>query len=281
MSIRSAANTDLVLRNLTITGTLTQQNPVTVETDYEIENLTVTNDSQLNTLYTSGETNVKTFKVREGAILDQTLEVKGDATFNTITTTGKVKAQKLEVDTDATITTDLSVLGNTTLNTVTTTGKIKTHKLEVDTTANITTDVTIGGNLTVTGTITSSNAVPVTTTGGSMEIRFDTLTGDGANKSGTIQLLNNPAENTNYAVFPSIYDGYTGGSSGTYTLSQTSSAIKQIVISDKKDTQFTWNLSKDNADNVNCYLIFLIVYGVPDCGYAASYTGKVTDAVTT
>jgi len=66
---------------------------------------------------------------------------------------------------------------------------------------------------------------------------------------------------TDYSVFPSIYYGYTG-SSGTYNATATSGAINQIIITGITNTQFTWTLEKTTGDNVNVYLLFLVVYSV-------------------
>jgi len=73
--------------------------------------------------------------------------------------------------------------------------------------------------------------------------------------------LKNGNGTTNYSVFPSIYYGYTG-SSGTYNANETSNAIKQIIITGITSSQFTWTLRKTTGDNVNVYLLFLVVYSV-------------------
>lgn len=110
---------------------------------------------------------------------------------------------------------------------------------------------TIQGNLTVTGTLTSSNTTP------QQEFKYVQVTGNADNVSATVQITGN--NSTNYAVFPTIYYGYSG-SSGTYNVYNTSSAIKNIIISEITKTSFTFNLNKNNGDNVNVYIMFMIVY---------------------
>jgi hypothetical protein len=72
-------------------------------------------------------------------------------------------------------------------------------------------------------------------------------------------------------VFPSIYYGYSG-SGGTYNATNTSGAMKQIVIAGITSTNFSYYFQKDTGDNVNIYINFLIVYQMPNSDYAKSYT---------
>jgi hypothetical protein len=65
---------------------------------------------------------------------------------------------------------------------------------------------------------------------------------------------------TNYAVFTSIYYGYTGSSSGTYTVYGTSSTMGQIVISERTETGFKVNFSSGTGDNLNIKLVCMVVF---------------------
>lgn len=74
---------------------------------------------------------------------------------------------------------------------------------------------------------------------------------------------------TNYAVFSSVYYGYTG-TSGTYSALETSEVLHTIVISDIQNTQFTWNLIKSSGNNVNIFIIFMVVWN-SSLDYPKSY----------
>lgn len=97
------------------------------------------------------------------------------------------------------------------------------------------------------------------------------LTGASGNRSGTLTLQHNLSNTTNYAVFPSIYYGY-GGSGGTFNAIQTTVALSQIVIQNITSTQFEWNITQTNtSDNINIFLVFLIVYNMTGTTYPKSY----------
>ncbi len=70
-------------------------------------------------------------------------------------------------------------------------------------------------------------------------------------------------------MFPSIYYGYSG-SSGTNNAVNTSGTCGQIVISSRTATTYNWNLEKGTGDNVNVYLVFLVVYNLGS-DYPSSY----------
>jgi hypothetical protein len=106
------------------------------------------------------------------------------------------------------------------------------------------------------------NVFPVT------RFYYYNLQGNQATPSGTIYLDDDYG--TNYAVFTSIYYGYSG-SSGTYNATDTSGAVKNIVIEYISNTQFTWTLQKSTGDNVNIYLVFMVVYS-NSLDYPKSYT---------
>jgi hypothetical protein len=102
------------------------------------------------------------------------------------------------------------------------------------------------------------------------EFKTFQLGGNAGTATGNITLTNNINNTTNYAVFPSIYYGWSG-TLGTYTATGTSGAMGQIVISSITSTQFTWNVSKSTGDNVNIFLCFLIVYNIANSDYPKTY----------
>lgn len=112
---------------------------------------------------------------------------------------------------------------------------------------------------------TSATVIP------SFEILEAKITGDASDVSATLTLQHNITATTNYAVFPSIYYGYTG-SGGTYNALDTSTAMKSIVISDITSTEFTYNFQKSTGNNVNIYINFLVVYQMPNTTYAKTYS---------
>jgi hypothetical protein len=83
------------------------------------------------------------------------------------------------------------------------------------------------------------------------------VTGGDSSVSRTVSLDVNYG--TNYAVFTSIYYGYSG-SDGTYPATKTSSAVNNIVIYGITSSQFSWTLEKSTSDNVNIYLVFMVVF---------------------
>jgi len=97
------------------------------------------------------------------------------------------------------------------------------------------------------------------------------LTGDNYNKvTGTVTLTNNFG--TDYAVFTSMYFGYTGGSDETYSQTETSGAISgNIIIANITDTSFEWNLFLANNESINIYIIFMVVFN-DSLDYPKSYT---------
>lgn len=123
--------------------------------------------------------------------------------------------------------------------------------------------MTVTGNLNVTGQITSA-------TPGNMEILTYQLTGNASTVSQTMTLLHNTTNTTNYAVFPSVYYGY-GGSGGTYSSSATAGTITPIVWTTRTASSFGWTMSKGMGDNINVYIVFLVVYNVSNSSFPSSY----------
>ena len=121
--------------------------------------------------------------------------------------------------------------------------------------------LTVTGDLHVTGQINAQS---------NMEVVTYHLTGDATKVYKTIGLHHNTTNTTNYIVIPSIYYGFSG-SGGTYNPTGTSGSVNEIVISNITDSSFQFNLMKDDGDNVNLYLTFLVVYGVQGSNYPKSY----------
>jgi hypothetical protein len=103
-----------------------------------------------------------------------------------------------------------------------------------------------------------------------MEILYYYVTGSGSSLSEAMTLKHNTAGDTNYSVFPSIYYGY-GGSSGTYDATGTSGAVQIPVINLRTSSSFHFNMEKSTGDNVNIYIVFLVVYGTSTSAYPSSY----------
>jgi hypothetical protein len=103
-----------------------------------------------------------------------------------------------------------------------------------------------------------------------MEIVYYNLKGNAGDVQETMPIYHNATSTTNYSVFPSIYYNYSG-SGGTYDQFQTSSAIQNIVIGTRASNSFIFALNKATGDNVNCYLVFLVVYNAPISNYPTSY----------
>ena len=84
-------------------------------------------------------------------------------------------------------------------------------------------------------------------------------TGTGSGQHSGQIILNNGMNSTNYAVFTSIYYGYTG-SGGTYDALGSSSAIRTVIVYDITETQFLWIFQNDQGDNLNVYITFMVYY---------------------
>ena len=96
------------------------------------------------------------------------------------------------------------------------------------------------------------------------------LTGSAGSVSQTQNIV--PPANysgTDYTVFSTVYYGYSG-SSGTYNAAGTSGALNPIIISNITNTQFTWNLQKSTSNNVNIFIIFMVVWN-SELNYSKSY----------
>lgn len=89
--------------------------------------------------------------------------------------------------------------------------------------------------------------------------------------SQTMTLQKNVFNTTDYAVFPTVYYGYTG-SAGTYNAPQSSGALNPIVISDITATDFVWNLEKGTGNNINVNIQFLVVYNIANSDYTKNWS---------
>ena len=126
----------------------------------------------------------------------------------------------------------------------------------------ITDDLTYtNGNKPVQSKKLSSSAMP------NMEVLFYHLTGAGSQTTATMTLANNINGTTNYAVFPSLYYGYSG-SGGTYGVFD---SYFDINVSNFSETQFYCNIKKGTGNNANVYIQFLVIYDMVGTDFPKSY----------
>jgi hypothetical protein len=144
---------------------------------------------------------------------------------------------------------DLSVSGNTSIN-----GILSLNGSDGD-----------KGNVPATQTISNNTLIP------SFEVLYYHLTGNANKIAAKMTLQNNIYGTTNYTVLPSVYYGYTG-SSGTYGPRGTSGSITEPVIYGITSTDFRFVFQKDTNDNVNIYIIFLIIYQIKNTDFPKVYS---------
>lgn len=96
------------------------------------------------------------------------------------------------------------------------------------------------------------------------------ITGNAGSVNQTFILQHNRSNSTNYAVFPTIYYGYSG-SAGTFDLNGTSNTVSQLVVNGITNTQFSVYFNKGTGDNINIYLSCLVVYEMPNTTYPKAY----------
>jgi hypothetical protein len=94
------------------------------------------------------------------------------------------------------------------------------------------------------------------------------ITGGGSSESGTFTFTALP--DTNYAVFSSIYYGYTG-SSGTYNATNSSSAINTMIINSITTSSFSWVFTRSSGDNLAVYAVFQLIRS-PSLDYPKVYS---------
>ncbi len=183
--------------------------------------------------------------------------------LNNLTVAGNVTLNDATVDnltvTNKLTTLDLSANGVTTLQHTNVDGNC-TMSNEV----NMIQNCQINGDLTVLGTLTAG-------TNTNMEIVYFQLTSNAGTVSQTMTLSQNLETTTNYSVFPSFYYGF-GGSGGTYDIASTSSALNQVIITNRLASSFDFVVTKSTGDNINVYIVFLVIYGVYTSGYPSAYT---------
>ena len=73
---------------------------------------------------------------------------------------------------------------------------------------------------------------------------YASCTGNPSSQTGTITHNNPSLSDTNYAVFSSIYYGYSG-SGGTYDATNSSGAIKTVIIHNITSTSFSWVFQRE------------------------------------
>jgi hypothetical protein len=302
LNILNATGVSTLSGTLGVTGASTMST-LTTSGLATLHQLDVQTHTQLADVAVTSSTNTGTMSVTGASTLAGTLGVTGASTMSTLTTSGLATLHQLDVQThtqladvavtSSTNTGTMSVTGASTMSTLTTSGlgtlnalTVTGHSQLADTAA---TNLSTTGTLTVAGTATThdiiANNVTVngdlhvsgviydsgTPTSSNMEILYFQVKGTASSVTQAITLKLNSSSTTNYSVFPSIYDGYTGGSSGTYTTTMTSGAIKSIVITNRTAANFTFTMEKDTGDSVNAYLVFLVVYNVPNSTYPSTY----------
>ena len=191
-----------------------------------------------------------------------------DLNLHDLTVSGNITLNDATVD-DLTVTNklttlDLSVNGMTTCESLDVNQNLDisgTTLMKSNVTAN--NNMTILGDLTVNGTLTAG-------INSNMEIVYVQITGNAGTISQTMTLSQNLEATMNYSVFPSFYYGY-GGSGGTYDITATSSAIHQVMITNRLTSAFDFVVTKTTGDNINVYIVFLVVYGVYSSGYPSAY----------
>ena len=104
-----------------------------------------------------------------------------------------------------------------------------------------------------------------------MEIVYYQITGNAGTTNETMTLANNVTNTTDYSVFPSFYFGFTG-SGGTYNIGGTASALSQCMITARTAANFAFYLDKSTGDNINVFIVFLVVYGVSSSAYPSVYS---------
>lgn len=187
-------------------------------------------------------------------------------TLNDLSVTGSLTMAEL-------VGTDLTVSNDTSLNDLTVSGASSVEGLTVAQTATcsnlvVNTNTTMNDatvtDLTVTGKLTAgSNALP-------MEILYVNITGNASAVNETITLGNNTTGTLDYSVFPSFYYGYSG-SGGTYDIGASCNAVSQIMITNRTTTNFGFYMNKGTGDNINIYVVFLVIYSVGTSGYPSNY----------
>ena len=262
MSIRSAQNSNLIVNDLKVNGKLTLANPESADEDLEINSLVVATSTETESLTVTGMTETNTLQV------DSTSKFVGAVTMddpltlnNALTVTGGTKIENaLSVN-------SITVSGQTNLEN----GCAVSGELSVSSTSYLEGDVTCGANATIDGNLTVNGTINGSSSSGTqMEINYVQVLGNASSVSGNITLQSNTTNTEDYSVFGSIYYGYTG-SSGTYDADATSSNVGQIVISNRSASEYTWTISKGTGDNVNMYIVLLVVYNLGST-YPSSYT---------
>jgi cytoskeletal protein CcmA (bactofilin family) len=287
MSFRSCQNSDLVVRDLTVNGHVTFANPPTFDiADLSLNSLIIAEDASVGgDLSVAGKSTLhdicsNSITCNGNIYCDYSLVVDADASIHGSTTqtgwltcgsgltvnAGAEMKSTLAVDGVLTAKSNASVAGTFTATGATTlsstlavTGKSTIHDISMN-------NATVTGDLHVTGEIYG-----LANNSSNLEVHYYNLKGANSSDSGTLNLQHNTTNTDQYVVFPSVYYGFTG-SSGTYDAKGSSGSIEPIVISNITASSFKWNLEKSTADNVNVYLVFLVVYGVSNCDFPKSYS---------
>lgn len=257
MSVRSLYNNDMILKNLTITGELTLENPIEYD-NMTLENLSVTNDTSLNILNVSGET-----------VFDNNVQMNQNLTVNANLTGHNITSNNLTTE-------DFTCSSITNLNTLDVSSTATLHAttncnvLNVTGVSTFNSNVDVCQNMVVEGNLTVQGNLIANLEQNNLEILYYNMTGNTSSVNQTMTLSLNTTT-TNYSVFPSYYFGYSG-SSGTYNISQTSGALSQILITQRNPGNFQFFVNKTTGDNINVMIVFLVVYNVSSSAYPSSWS---------
>lgn len=105
------------------------------------------------------------------------------------------------------------------------------------------------------------------------------LTRDSGQSYGYFLFPEDQRYGTNYAVYSSTIYNYRG-SAGTYN---EFAFAPVVVITNRQNNGFTWNISSGTGDNKNVYIIFMVTYSpeIPDntiiCNFNQSNAGNIPD----
>ena len=110
----------------------------------------------------------------------------------------------------------------------------------------------VGGDLILNGSIQSSSQTSSATT---FECKYAFVSGNADYVDIPITLTENTTGTSNNAVFPSIFDGYSG-SGGTYNPEGLSGAMNQLIIRQITSEGFICSFTKATGNNVNMYVTF-------------------------
>ena len=192
-----------------------------------------------------------------------------DLNLNNLTVAGNITLNDATIDdltiTNKIITQDITVNGVETCQTLDV-----IQNLDVSGDAILNGDVSMNSNCEIVGDLTVLGTLSANINS-TMEIVYFNMIGNASAVTQTMTLLNNLEATTDYSVFPSFYYGFTR-SGGTYDIGATSTAVNQIMITNRLADSFELYVTKTTGDNINVYVVFLVIYGVSTSAYPSIYS---------